>query len=154
MRALYFDDIHPGDRFESPAVTVTEGQILDFAQLYDPQPFHLDRAAAARTEFGGLIASGFHTLALSFSLFFRLRVIEEANMGSPGMEEVRWLKPLRPGDSIHIVAEVVEVRPSQSKPDRGIIRMRHDTFNQDGALIMTVNCLHRLRRRAEAAAPA
>lgn len=147
MQILYFEDFYVGRKFESPAVTVSESEMLDFAGRFDPQPFHLDKAAAERTQFGGLIASGFHTLSVSFGLFFRLRVVEHANLGSPGLEEVRWLKPMRPGDSVHITAEVTALRPSQSKPDRGVVWMRHDTYNQHGELIMTVNCMHMLRRR-------
>ncbi len=145
----YFDDLLPGHSFTTPGVTVSEAQILDFARVYDPQPFHIDIAAARGTEFGGLIASGFHTLSLSFAQFFRLGVFAKANLGSPGMEDLRWLKPLRPGDTIRVEAEVMEVKPSQSKPDRGIVVMRHDTFNQRGELILTVNCLHRLKRRID-----
>lgn len=148
MTDLYFDDLHPGQLFVTPAVTVSEAQILDFARVYDPQPFHIDRVAAAQTEFGGLIASGFQTLSLSFAQFFRLGVFAAANLGSPGMEEVRWLLPLRPGDTIHAEAEVTALKASQSKPDRGVVTMRHDTINQDGRLILTVTCLHRLKRRA------
>jgi acyl dehydratase len=147
MTDIYFDDLRTGQRFTTPAMTVSEMQILDFARVYDPQPFHIDAEAAKGTEFGGLIASGFHTLSLSFSLFFRLGIFSAANLGSPGMEEIRWLKPLRPGDIIHAEAEVTALKASQSKPDRGIVTMRHDTFNQDGALILTVACLHRLKRR-------
>ena len=147
MQILYFEDFYVGRKFESPAVTVSESEMLDFAGRFDPQPFHLDKAAAERTQFGGLIASGFHTLSVSFGLFFRLRVVEHANLGSPGLEEVRWLKPMRPGDSVHITAEVTALRPSQSKPDRGVVWMRHDTYNQHGELIMTVNCMHMLCRR-------
>lgn len=147
MTDIHFDDLHLGQRFVTPAMTVSETQILDFARIYDPQPFHIDAEAAKQTEFGGLIASGFHTLSLSFSLFFRLGIFSAANLGSPGMEEIRWLKPLRPGDTIHAEAEVTALKASQSKPDRGIVTMRHDTFNQDGALILTVICLHRLKRR-------
>lgn len=147
MTDLYFDDLHTGQRFVTPAVTVSETQILDFARVYDPQPFHIDAEAARQTEFGGLIASGFHTLSLSFSLFFRLGIFSAANLGSPGMEEIRWLRPLRPGDTIHAEAEITALKASQSKPDRGIVTMRHDTLNQDGALILTVTCLHRLKRR-------
>jgi acyl dehydratase len=146
----YFDDLLPGHSFTTPGVTVSEAQILDFARVYDPQPFHIDSEAARDTEFGGLIASGFHTLSLSFAQFFRLEVFAKANLGSPGMEDLRWLKPLRPGDTIRVEAEVMEVKPSQSKPDRGIVVMRHDTFNQRGELILTVTCLHRLKRRGQA----
>ena len=145
----YFDDLLPGHSFTTPGVTVSEAQILDFARVYDPQPFPIDSEAARDTEFGGLIASGFHTLSLSFAQFFRLEVFAKANLGSPGMEDLRWLKPLRPGDTIRVEAEVMEVKPSQSKPDRGIVVMRHDTFNQRGELILTVTCLHRLKRRAK-----
>jgi acyl dehydratase len=146
----YFDDLLPGHRFTTPGVTVSEAQILDFARVYDPQPFHIDSEAARDTEFGGLIASGFHTLSLSFAQFFRLEVFAKANLGSPGMEDLRWLKPLRPGDTIRVEAEVMEVKPSQSKADRCIVVMRHDTFNQRGELILTVTCLHRLKRRGQA----
>lgn len=146
MTDIFFDDLYTGQRFVTPGMTVSESQILDFARVYDPQPFHIDAEAARATEFGGLIASGFHTLSLSFSLFFRLGIFARANLGSPGMEEIRWLKPLRPGDTIHAEAEVTALRASQSKPDRGIVTMRHDTFNQDGALILTVTCLHRLKK--------
>lgn len=147
MTDIFFDDLHTGQRFVTPGMTVSESQILDFARVYDPQPFHIDAEAARATEFGGLIASGFHTLSLSFSLFFRLGIFAHANLGSPGMEEIRWLKPLRPGNTIHAEAEVTALKASQSKPDRGIVTMRHDTFNQDGALILTATCLHRLKQR-------
>jgi acyl dehydratase len=146
MPALTFDDFHVGQRFEAGPLAVSANDIREFALKYDPQPFHLNEAAAKAHAFGGLIASGFHTLSLSFGLFFRLRLLEQSNLGSPGLEEVRWLKPLRPGDGIHIVAEVLSLTPSHSKPDRGVVKMRHDTFNQHGELIMTVNCLHMLKR--------
>jgi len=150
MSHLTFDDFHIGQRFEAGPLPVTAADIREFALKYDPQPMHLDELAARRHPFGGIIASGFQTLALSFGLFFRLHILDHANLGSPGMEEVRWLKPLRPGDSIHIIVEVLALKPSHSKPDRGVITMRHDTYNQEGALIMTANCLHMLRRRAGA----
>lgn len=148
MTALYLDDLLPGQRFETPGLTISESQILQFARDFDPQPFHIDAEAARATEFGGLIASGFHTLSLSFSLFFRLGLFAASNLGSPGMEDVRWLKPLRPGDTIRAAADVLQVLPSQSRPDRGIAKMRHDTWNQRGELILSVNCLHRLKRHA------
>lgn len=147
MTSLYFDEFFVGEKFETAAETVSEADIVAFAKVFDPQPFHVDRAAAERTHFHGLIASGFHTLSLSFALFFRMRLLEEANLGSPGMEDVRWVRPLRPGDTIHVVAEVTAQRASQSKPDRGVVWMRHDTINQRGELVMSVNCMHMLKRR-------
>jgi len=150
MTALHFDDFYVGEKFETAEETVTEADIVGFARVFDPQPFHVDPQAAAGTHFGGLIASGFHTLSLSFALFFRLRLLEAANLGSPGMEDVRWIRPLRPGDRIHVVAEVTALRPSQSKPDRGVIWMRHDTLNQKGELVMSAMCMHMLKRRPTA----
>ena len=147
MAELYFDDFAIGDRFTSDAVTVTETAILRFAREFDPQAFHIDALRAGETQFGGLIASGFHALALSFGTFFRLGVVNFANLGSPGIDQVRWLKPLRPGDTIYTIAEVTRLKVSNSKPDRGVIWMRHETVNQSGDVIMTVTCMHMLRRR-------
>ena len=147
MTVRYFDDFAVGDRFVTASKTVTESEILHFAFEFDPQPFHIDAAAAADTPFGGLIASGFHTLSLSMSLFFRLRLLERPNLGSPGIDEIRWLQPLRPGDTIHQVAEVIDLKRSKSKPDRGVIWMRHDTLNQQNEIIMQLRCMHMLRRR-------
>jgi len=143
----WFDDFSMGQTFATLALTVSEAAILDFALVYDPQPMHLDVPAAVAGPFGGLIASGFQTLSLSFSLFFRLGIVSESNLGSPGLDELRWNRPLRPGDTIRVVAEVVGIKPSTSKPDRGIVTMRHDTFNQNDELILSVTGMHMLRRR-------
>lgn len=143
----WFDDFAVGQTFSTAGLTVSEAAILDFALVYDPQPMHLDVPAAAAGPFGGLIASGFQTLSLSFSLFFRLGIVSESNLGSPGLDELRWKRPLRPGDTIRVVAEVVAIKPSTSKPDRGVVTMRHDTFNQNDELILSVTGMHMLRRR-------
>lgn len=143
----WFDDFSVGQTFSTAGLTVTEASILDFALVYDPQPMHLDVPAATAGPFGGLIASGFQTLSLSFSLFFRLGIVSESNLGSPGLDELRWKRPLRPGDTIRVVAEVVAIKPSTSKPDRGVVTMRHDTFNQNDELILSVTGMHMLRRR-------
>jgi len=150
MHDLYFDDFSVGQRFVSARRTVTADEIAAFAQAYDPNPFHLDDAPARAAGYPGIIASGFHMLSLSFRLFFDLKLWETAIMPSPGMDEVRWLKPLLPDQTIWIEAEVIEVVPSRSKPDRGILRFRHDTFAEPGEKLMTVDCMHRLRRRAPA----
>ncbi len=152
MAGLYFEDLAVGRSFTTAATEISAADIVDFARRFDPQEFHLDEAAAAASAFGGLVASGLHTLSLSFRLFFDLRLWPEAILGSPGMREVQWLKPLRPGDRIHAVASVVELKRSQSKPDRGVVTMRHDTFNQRGERIMTALCLHLLRLREAGAA--
>jgi acyl dehydratase len=145
MSGFYFDDLELGQTFRTAEVEVTGADIVDFARRFDPQYFHLDQAAAAHSVFGGLVASGLHTLCLSFRLFFDLRLWEQAILGSPGMREVVWLKPLRPGDRIRAIVEVIELRRSQTKPDRGVVTMRHDTFNQAGEIVFTAICLHMLQ---------
>jgi len=149
---LYLDDFAAGDSFPSAAATVTESQIISFALDFDPQPFHMDAEAAAKSSFGGLVASGFHTLALTFRLFFQTGALAACNIAGPGLDEVRWLRPVRPGDTLHTVAEVTEVRRSRSKPDRGSVRMIHRTYNQRGEEVMTVTVAHIVRRRPAAGA--
>ena len=138
MGSHWFEDFEVGQRFVSQGVTFTEASIIDFAVRYDPQRFHVDKEAAARTHFGGIIASGFQTLALSFRKFFELGVIRESGIGAPGIEDLRWTAPVRPGDTLHTEAEVVEVRPSSSKADRGVVRLRYTARNQRGETVMTL----------------
>ena len=147
MDALYFDDFKPGDRFESAGKTLSEAEILDFAWRYDPQPVHSDKVAAEAGPYGGLIASGFHTLVTGFRLLWQTNVLDAASLGSPGMEELRWTKPVRPGDTLRTVIEVLDSRPSSSKPDRGVCRIRWDTFNQDDDLVLSLIAVHILARR-------
>ena len=143
----YLDDFELGERFVSPGITVTEAEIIDFALKYDPQPFHLDAPAAAASHYGGLIASGFHTLALGFRLFIQSGVLAACSMGSPGIDELRWLAPVRPGDTLHTKVEVMEVRPSQSKPDRGILRLAYAVINQHGDAVLSFTIHHLVRRK-------
>jgi acyl dehydratase len=126
---------------------VTESMIIDFALTYDPQPFHLDTTAAAASLFGGLIASGFQTLALGFRVFLQLGLFSACGMGSPGLDELRWLRPVRPGDTLHSEVEVVEVRASRSKPDRGILVMAFTIRNQRDEDVLSVRTLQLTRRR-------
>ena len=144
---LYLDDFEVGQRFETASRTVTEAEIIGFAKQFDPQYYHVDPVAAQRSAFGGLIASGFHTLSLSMRLFFDLDIWPESMIASPGIENVKFLKPLRPGDTIRGTAEVVDVRASSSKPDRGIVTMEHPCWNQNDEMILTLRCLHLIRRR-------
>lgn len=143
----YLDDFAVGDTFMSPGVTLTESQIVDFALTYDPQPFHLDTQAAAASPYGGLIASGFQTLALGFRLFIQSGMLGESSIGSPGIDELRWLAPVRPGDTLRTVVRVLEVKPSRSKPDRGIARMRYAVLNQRDEEVLTMVAMHLLRCR-------
>jgi acyl dehydratase len=137
QRDFYLDDFRPGDRFESPhGYTFTDADIIQFAHRYDPQVFHLDVEAAKASIFGGLIASGFQTLAATFRLVHAIGFLTH-NMGGPGMDELRWLKPVRPGDTLRASAEIVEVVPSRSKPDRGALKYRVAAINQNGETVMT-----------------
>jgi acyl dehydratase len=146
---LYFEDFKAGDRFESAPLTITEALIVEFARFYDPQPFHLDPEAARTTLYGGLIASGLQTIALTFKLFFETGALAACSLGSPGLDDVRWRAPVRPGDTLHVVAEVVETRPSTSKPDRGIVRVLYTTLNHRHEVVMTLTGNQLCRRRPE-----
>ena len=148
MKTLYFEDFMVGDRFESPGITVTEGQIIDFAMQFDPQVFHLDVEAAKKTIYKGLIASGIHTIALTFRLFLMTGALNAENsLGSPGFDELRWLLPVRPGDTLRAVGEVLELRPSKSQSDRGIVRLRYTALNQKDELVFSVNGNQIVRRK-------
>jgi acyl dehydratase len=144
----YFDDLNVGDRFESAGLTITESAIIDFATQWDPQPFHLD-AEYARTEgaFGGLIASGLHTTCATLRLWLTDRILIASSIGSPGVEQIRFLRPVRPGDTLRVTTELLELRPSASRPDRGTVRIRHTTSNQRGETVLTMDTLVIVRRR-------
>jgi acyl dehydratase len=148
-RALYFEDFKAGDRFESARLTVSEALIVEFGRFYDAQVFHTDPEAAKTTVYGGLIASGLQTIALTFKLFLETGTIAASSLGSPGLDEIRWRAPVRPGDTLHVVAEVLETRGSTSKPDRGIVRVLYTTRNQQGDAVMTLIGNQLLRRRPE-----
>jgi len=149
----FFDDFVVGQRFTTRGVTLTESMIIDFAMAYDPQPFHTDVEAARESNYGGLIASGFQTLVLGFRTVIDTGVFRASSMGSPGFDELRWLRPVRPGDTLHTELEVVEKKPSNSKPDRGILRIAYRIKNQKGEEVLTFLSMHLLRRRAAAPAP-
>lgn len=149
---LYFEDFTVGREFHTDGATVTESQILDFALAFDPQPFHMDLEAAKQSMFGGLIASGFHSMALTFRLFAQTRALAACSLGSPGVDELRWLKPVRPGDTLRATVQVVEQRPSGSKPDRGIIRLHWTALNQRSEPVLTMTSMQLVRRRPAASA--
>jgi len=128
----WFDDLKVGMRFKSDAVTVSKEDILRFASEYDPQPFHLDEEAAKTSILGGLAASGWHTAAIA------MRLATNARLFGAGVDDLRWLKPVRPGDTIHLEGEVVEVAPSRTKP-QGIVRIKWIAYNQHGEAVYTFN---------------
>ncbi len=143
----YFDDLTVGDTFESGGITLTEGAIIDFALTHDPQPFHVNKVAASKSIFGGLIASGFQTISLTFRLFRDTGVLTGTNLGGHGMDEVRWLAPVLPGDTLQARVTVEVLTPSRSKPDRGTVRFRYRTYNQNDVEVLSMTMDHVMARR-------
>ena len=146
---LFLEDFHPGDVAETASRVITREEIVAFARQFDPQPFHVDEEAAKATPYGGLIASGLHTAAICMRLVVDRAVGNGAagSLGSPGVDELRWLRPVRPGDELTVRIEVLEVTPSRSKPDRGVVKLRYTMRNQDGQEVMTMIGLGIMRRR-------
>jgi len=133
----YFEDVEVGGIARFGDYAVTREEVIDFARRYDPQPFHLSDEAAAGTHFGRLSASGWHTCAMTMAMIVeQLERHGEAGLGSPGIDELRWLKPVHPGDRLHCESEVLEKRRSASRPDMGIYRSRMTVFNQDDIAVM------------------
>lgn len=143
----YFEDFKVGEVIEGGARTITKDEIMAFAREFDPQPFHTDEAAARKTMYGGLIASGWHSGSLMMRLFYELLFRDSASMGSPGIDELRWLKPVRPGDTLSLRATVLEVIESRSKPDRGLVRTFCELLNQDREVVMTLKPVNFVQRR-------
>lgn len=148
MEGRFLDDFKVGDMFRTEGLTITESEIIGFAMKYDPQSFHMDVTAAGNSPYKGLIASGFHTMSVVFRMFIQKGVIAACSIGSPGIDEVRWLAPVRPGDTLRTEAEVLEVKPSSSRPDRGILRLRYAGINQGGETVVSFILNHLLLRRS------
>lgn len=134
----YFEDYVPGDVHEFGEVAVSADEIVDFGKRFDPQDFHTDAVAAAKTRFGGLIASGWHTGSMVMRLFCEHYLSNNASLSSPGMDELRWVLPVRPGDRLSLRVTVVEARRSATKPDRGLVRSAMEVLNQNGQVVMTM----------------
>ena len=137
MKEYYFDDLKVGDRFKSEPLGVTEKQLIEFAHKFDPQMFHLSRKKAERTIFKGLVASGWHTAATTMRLFVQTLNFAEGAIGL-GVDELRWPNVVRPGDVLTVETEIVDLRPSRSRPGFGIIRLRNVTTNQRGEIVQTM----------------
>jgi acyl dehydratase len=147
MAERYFEDFRPGDAIETASRVLGEEEMLAFARRYDPQSFHVDPEAAARSLYGGLIASGFQTMAITFRLFLDTRTLGEANLAGLGFEAVKFLKGVHAGDSLRAQVTVESARPSSAKPDRGIVNLRYRAFNQRGEEVLSFLCVHLVRRR-------
>jgi acyl dehydratase len=132
-----FEDFIPGSVRTFGSMLVTEEEIIEFARRYDPQIFHTDPVAARKSAYGGLVASGWHTAAMAMRLIVEHYLSRAASAGSPGVDELRWLKPVRPGDILSLRVTVLETRRSESKPDRGIVRSLVEVLNQDGVVVMS-----------------
>ena len=149
---LYLENFEAGQIREFGQYTVTEEEIVDFARRYDPQPFHVDREAAKQSIYGGLIGSGWMTCAIAMRLICDGYLLQTASMGSPGVDNIRWKLPVRPGDVLRLRLTVLEVKPSQSKPDRGIVRTTWEVLNQKNEAVMTCEGMGMYGRRPAAAA--
>ncbi|HEX8240292.1 MAG TPA: MaoC family dehydratase [Allosphingosinicella sp.] len=147
---IYFEDLEVGRESEYGSYEVTREEVLEFARKYDPQPFHLSDDAAASTHFGRLAASGWHTCAMTMAVIVRhLGREEQAGLGSPGVDELRWLKPVYPGDTLTVRGKIVEKTPSRSKPGLGSFRTRTEVTNQDGIPVMRFTSIVLIRRRPD-----
>lgn len=143
----YLEDMTAGETIEVGSYTVSEGEILDFARRYDPQPFHLDAEAGKKTHFGGLVASGWHTAGIMMRMMVDEILSPETSLGSPGIDELRWLKPVRPGDTLRLRFTTLEVRRSRSRPEMGTVRQRMEVLNQHDEVVMSMLGIGMVRAR-------
>ena len=149
---IWFEDLEVGKQTQFGSCEVTRAEVLEFARRYDPQPFHLSDEAAAKTYFGRLSASGWHTCAMTMGVIARHVVADEqAGLGSPGIDELRWLKPVYPGDTLTVRGEIIEKTPSRSKPEIGSFRTKTTVTNQDDVPVLTFTSIVLIRRRPAAA---
>lgn len=148
FRQRFFEDYPVGEAAEFGEYTVTEQELVDFARRYDPQPFHVDAAAAAESIYGGLIGSGWMTASIAMRMMVDHYISPLSSMGSPGIDALRWIKPVRPGDRLRMRVTVMDSRPSQSKPDRGMVQCRQEVLNQDDVTVMSLEGWGMYRRRA------
>jgi acyl dehydratase len=148
MKERYYDDLKRGDRFKSEPLTVTEKELIEFAHRFDPQMFHLSRRRAERSIFKGLIASGWHTAAMSMRLFVQTLNFAEGAIGL-GVDELRWPNAVRPGDVLMVETQIVKMRRSKSRPGHGIIRLRNVTTNQRGEVVQTMLASAMVPRREQ-----
>ena len=148
----YFEDLDVGTERVFGTYHVTREEVLEFAHKYDPQPFHLSDEAAAKTHFGRLAASGWHTAAMTMRVTVDcLTKDRQASLGSPGIDELRWLKPVYPGDTLTVAGKIIDKTPSRSKPEIGSMRSQTIVTNQDGDVVMTLTTIVLMRRRPTAA---
>jgi acyl dehydratase len=147
----YFEDYRVGEQVEFGSYRMTEEQIVAFARDFDPQPFHVDKDAARQSVYGGLVASGWHTASAMMRMMVDHFISPKTSMGSPGMDEIRWLKPVRPGDTLRVRVTVLSAKRSTNKPDRGVIDQRVEVINQHGDVVMASKGIGMYRCRTRTA---
>lgn len=152
MSDVWYESFKVGDTVRSPGKTLSEAEIIDWAFKYDPQPFHMDKTAAEESIYGGIIASGWQIAAVAFRMLMHTNIFGNASLGSPGLDELRWRQPVRPGDTISTIVRVTETRTSKSKPDRGLVTLSYEIVNQKDEVVASFKAVQLLRRRPEAAA--
>ena len=143
----YWEDFKVGEMHQIGEKRIDKDEIIAFAKQFDPQPFHVDEAAAKASMYGGLIASGWHTVALVMRMMCDSYMLDSASLGSPGIDNLKWLKPVRPGDTIHAQRTTLEVRASASRPEMGLVKTRWEVFNQNGEQVMAMEGYGMFRRR-------
>jgi acyl dehydratase len=148
----YWEDFKVGERIKVGTVGVDKHEVIEFASRYDPQPFHVDEEAAKQSIYGGLIASGWHSCSLVMRLICDSYMLEAASLGSPGLDSVRWPKPVRPGDTLTAYRTTEESRASRSRPDAGIVKTLWEVENQEGEIVMTMSGINLFLRRNAGAA--
>jgi len=148
-KPLFFEDFEEGQVYETGSQTIDEQEIIEFGQKYAPLPYHTDPEAAKDSSFGTLVAAGYQTAAITFGLFTRTGALSLCGMGSPGVDSLRWKRPVKVGDTLHVEAHIVEVSPAAKEGGRDAVRIRYDTFNQNDEIVMTLTSLHFVRRRSD-----
>ena len=148
-RGLYFEDFTVGRRFETDTRTITEADIIAYGKEFAPLPYHTDVEAAKESMFGGVVAAGLHTASVTFGLFIESGVFSECGMGSPGMEGIRWLKPVRAGDSLSVTAEVTEAQAAKREGGRNLIKLLFTAVNQNGVAVIEINSVHFVKGRPQ-----
>jgi acyl dehydratase len=147
--SLFFEDFEVGQVIETGTRTLDQEEIIEFGKKYAPVPYHTDPEAAKESSFGGLVAAGYQTAAVTFGLFAQTGALADSGMGSPGVDSLRWKRPVKAGDTLRVLANVLELSPAEKEGGRDAVRIRYDTLNQQDEIVMTLTSLHFVRRRAQ-----
>ena len=147
--SLFFEDFEVGQVIETGTRTLDQEEIIEFGKKYAPVPYHTDPEAAKESSFGGLVAAGYQTAAVTFGLFAQTGALADSGMGSPGVDSLRWKRPVKAGDTLRVLANVLELSPAEKEGGRDAVRIRYDTLNQQDEIVMTLISLHFVRRRTQ-----